>query len=184
MPCPTTGCWLWTATLYPHGYGVCSDWPKGNNGAHRVVYSKLVGEIPDGLHIDHLCRNRCCCNPLHLEPVTPQENLRRGEGRYGVGLRRTHCKNGHELTPDNVWMPKGTLSRKCLTCSREGLAEIRRKDPSIPNARMRAYRAAHKEKMRAYDRERRRVAMMDPEYRQRVRDRANARNARKRNQQQ
>ena len=70
-------CWVWTGSRTGAGYG--QVWSRrGNRGVHRIVYEQLVGPIPDGLVIDHLCRNRSCCNPAHLEPVTMAENVRRG----------------------------------------------------------------------------------------------------------
>lgn len=77
----TDGCWLWTSTVVWNGYGQF----RINNRrvyAHRFAYEQVVGPVPDGL--DHLCRNRRCVNPAHLEPVTRQENLRRGAGSGGV----------------------------------------------------------------------------------------------------
>jgi len=65
--------------------------------AHRFTYQRLVGPIPKGMQLDHLCRNRACCNPAHLEPVTPKENAARG-----LKAKRTHCPQGHPLTPDNL----------------------------------------------------------------------------------
>jgi len=78
---PETGCWNWNLALGPTGYGYMNYCYKGENitrMAHRIMYTKLVGPIPDGLHIDHLCRNRRCVNPDHLEPVTSEVNSQRG----------------------------------------------------------------------------------------------------------
>jgi hypothetical protein len=73
------------------------------------MYSAVKGAIPDGLHIDHLCRNRACCHPDHLEAVTPRENVRRG-----VRSQVTHCPKGHEYTPENTKVKRGR--RNCRAC--------------------------------------------------------------------
>lgn len=86
------GCWVWVGAIQSKGYG--SFWSNGRSTlAHRVSYRDLVGEIPDGETLDHLCRNLRCVNPDHLEPVTREENLRR------KALAITHCRRGHSLPP-------------------------------------------------------------------------------------
>lgn len=109
------GCWLWTASL-TRGYGVFHMGGGASNMAyaHRVAYEWLVGPIPEGLVIDHLCRNPACVNPDHLEPVTNRENILRGEGASARNARKTHCDLGHPLSGDNL-VP-GARVRKCLTC--------------------------------------------------------------------
>lgn len=107
-------CWQWRGAPR-NGYGVMS---VGNrlNYVHRVVYEATVAPIPDGLVIDHLCRNPLCCNPDHLEVVTRGENVRRGD--RGPGLRVTACRHGHAYTPENTYInPRG--HRSCRTCRRE-----------------------------------------------------------------
>jgi hypothetical protein len=105
----TETCWLWRAALRGGGYGTWN-----NNGAHRVAYELLVGPIPEGLHLDHLCRVRNCVNPAHLEPVTVGENLRRGVGASAKNAVKTHCPNGHAYSEENTYWYRG--ARQCLAC--------------------------------------------------------------------
>src|SRR6266567_8957715 len=116
-----SGCWMWTGFIRKDGYGH-RQWPPGHRApqwlAHRLVYSLLVGPIPEGLVLDHRCRVRACVNPLHMEPVTFGENSRRGQHR---GLPNTNgfCRYGrHPWVPANIgtW-PSG--GRYCKLCNRE-----------------------------------------------------------------
>lgn len=105
-------CWEWTSARSPKGYA--AYWLDGRNRqAHRLAWRSMVGPIPAGLVIDHLCRNRGCVNPSHMELVTPRENQRRGL----QGVMHTHCPKGHELSADNL-VPSAR-QRRCLTCHRE-----------------------------------------------------------------
>lgn len=125
------GCWLWTGSRRGTGYGYISVGRRKNAPAHRVSYAINVGAIPNGLHIDHLCRVRHCVNPAHLEPVTCKENIIRGHVARGTrnpkvrtGLpqcqQRTHCKHGHPFDPVNTYWYRrsatGYLTRSCRTC--------------------------------------------------------------------
>lgn len=85
---------------------------------HRIIYEALHGPIPDGLQIDHLCRNKVCCNPHHLEPVTARENILRSNGQGAVNARKTHCIHGHPLEGDNLVIGLDG-ARRCLVCLRD-----------------------------------------------------------------
>jgi hypothetical protein len=117
--CANSGCWEWHSTLNGNGYG--RYWSGGAQGAwlmaHRFAYEALVGPIPDGLDIDHLCRNRICVNPAHMEPVTRRENTRRGENHVARYMESDHCAHGHLLAGDNV-MRRSDGSRRCRECKR------------------------------------------------------------------
>lgn len=118
-----TGCWIWTGAITHLGYG--HIWDQGRNRrVHRVAYENLVGPIPEGLHLDHLCRNRACCNPDHLEPVTSGENTLRGETLAAANAAKTHCPQGHPYAGRNLYrQPDG--ARVCRTC-RKARREARR----------------------------------------------------------
>lgn len=117
MPEPNSGCWLWMASLNSGGYGKFKV-NKCSEGAHRWIYEQVVGKIPHGLHLDHLCRVRSCVNPAHLEPVTQKENNLRGFGAAGLNARKTHCLRGHILSGDNLQIrPDG--GRTCRKCRRD-----------------------------------------------------------------
>jgi hypothetical protein len=104
-------CWIWTGSHDGDGYG--RHYLNGSPcGAHRFAYELLVGPIPDGLVIDHLCRVRNCVNPAHMEPVTNAENVRRG----GCSIR-THCPQGHPYDEANTRVALGR--RHCRACGRE-----------------------------------------------------------------
>lgn len=123
------GCWLWTGYVNLAGYGRFDG-----RLAHRFAYEDMIGPVPDGLDIDHLCRVRNCVNPAHLEPVTRAENLRRGikprRDRDPLIARRnrekTHCPRGHEYTPENTYrLPSRPSARYCRACHRERTIERR-----------------------------------------------------------
>jgi hypothetical protein len=127
QPCLVEGlpgpCWVWTGYVMPKGYGQVGFEGKVQL-AHRVTYRLLIGPIPDDLQLDHLCRNKSCCNPSHTEPVTGWENLRRA----GV-VNKLRCVKGHPLFPPNLIIKKqknGTsIMRNCRVCARDTLREIR-----------------------------------------------------------
>ena len=110
----TDGCWTWTAATVPAGYGRV-QWQGRVQQAHRVAYELLVGPIPEGLHLDHLCRVRNCVNPAHLEPVTPGENVLRGTGVSAVHAAAEFCRYGHPLSGENL-RTKANGWRACRAC--------------------------------------------------------------------
>lgn len=111
------GCWVWQGEPTENGYGqytVGGGAERKTYLAHRYVYELLVGPIPEGLDLDHLCRVRLCVNPDHLQPVTRAVNLERGFGGPGLNRRKTTCPKGHLLDGK-----RSNGSRYCLTCHRE-----------------------------------------------------------------
>ena len=113
----TDTCWNWTASKWSNGYGMFWGEDQKLTPAHRFGYELAHGPIPEGLVIDHLCRNTLCVNPDHLEAVTERENILRGTGASAKHARATHCIHGHEFTPENTYVyPSGR--RKCRACKR------------------------------------------------------------------
>ncbi len=108
------GCWEWKAALTTSGYSEFSS-KRTRLLGHRVAYEQVNGLVPRGLTLDHLCRNRRCVNPDHLEPVTNRENILRGEGISVANAAKTHCPQGHEYTPANTILRKN--KRECRTCA-------------------------------------------------------------------
>lgn len=122
-------CWEWTACLNEDGYGLISigqrEPGKGHmRGAHRVSYELTSGEIPEGLELDHLCRNPSCVNPAHLEAVTHRENMLRGETLAAAQALQTHCKAGHPLAGRNL-VPRSGRKRECRICTARRVREYR-----------------------------------------------------------
>ncbi len=121
-----SGCWEWQRHLDPRGYGKVSVGGGRKQLVHRVSYELHVGPIPDGLTIDHLCRNTSCVRPDHLEPVTLRENIRR------ANPERVTCRHGHSL--DDAYIdvtPAGFRHKKCRTCV---LARVRRRRQRVGGA--------------------------------------------------
>lgn len=116
-------CWMWLGYIDYDGYGKTTE-NRRHQLAHRVVYARLVGPIPQGLTIDHLCRRRACVNPEHLEPVTQKVNTLRGNAVTAENARKTHCGNGHPFDVLNThWTRSGT--RDCRACKRANEARRR-----------------------------------------------------------
>ncbi len=125
---PVTECWNWQGAKFASGYG--QVWSDGRGwGAHRLSWMAFVGPIADDLVLDHLCRNRACVNPAHLEPCSAVENTKRGVPFHV----KERCPKGHLLTPDNLRVT-GTGYKMCRICSREWrkAAYQKRKELGLP----------------------------------------------------
>lgn len=137
------GCWIWEGAVNRWGYGQTTVGNGTKRGrtcvVHRESYERLVGAIPEGLQVDHLCRNRRCYNPKHLEPVSIAENVLRGEGPGAKNRRKTHCYKGHEFTPENTMIVSTTGERRCRMCDHEKQRAKYWKDPEAARARVREY---------------------------------------------
>lgn len=121
-----TGCWEWTGCKNRDGYGHAKYRGKVCR-THRLAYEHMVGPIPTGLELDHLCRNTSCVNPSHLDPVTHAENIRRGDVGKNESTK-THCPYGHEYSVENTYKnPKG--GRNCRSCRRQRKRAYRLKHP-------------------------------------------------------
>lgn len=143
----SNGCWLWKSSKFSNGYGAfhLGRNPKRRNAlAHRYCYEHLIGPIPEGKDLDHLCRVRHCVNPAHLEPVSRAENLRRGDKPKPV----TQCKRGHSFTADNTYkMPNG--GRACRACRLEMKRKIREEIKANPK-KLSRYRKKDAQRAREY----------------------------------
>lgn len=126
-------CWPWLGGKNPKGYGRYHVGPRQVQ-AHRFAYELTIGPVPDGLVLDHLCRNPGCANPYHCQPVTSRENTLRGQGPAAQAAQRTHCPQGHPYdTIRQGW-------RACSVCLKEQAARQREVH--------REHRLAHKREMR------------------------------------
>lgn len=107
-------CWIWNGSVLDNGYGQI----RAGQKAHRFFYEHLVGPVPEGLVLDHLCRNKLCVNPDHLRPVTHQENSTNNAGAAAENFTKFRCKNGHEFSTENTFID-GQGHRQCTICSRK-----------------------------------------------------------------
>jgi HNH endonuclease len=122
------GCWEWIGAKTEKGYGYMAK-TGTTKYAHRISYWFHLGEIPDGLQPDHVCRNRACINPSHLEPVTSGENTRRGSS-VAVKLSIRSCAKGHPFDGRNTGIRGATGHRYCKQCHREHSARFRLSNPA------------------------------------------------------
>lgn len=116
----TDSCWIWLGHKNNFGYGRIHYTENGEylrTLAHRFSYKYLIGEVPVGLVLDHLCNNRLCVNPYHLKITTHRENILRGIGNPAINSKKTHCKNGHEFNKENTRITKN--GRQCVICRRK-----------------------------------------------------------------
>jgi hypothetical protein len=140
----TDTCWLWRGAIKENGYGKTS-WEGKPAYSHRVVYTQLVGPIPEGLEIDHLCKVRNCVRPEHLR-VTDRS------GNNSNRTLKTHCKNGHELVGDNVAIRGDNGGRRCRACTRETGRRWTQRNPDKHREIGRAWRDKNREHVREYSR--------------------------------
>jgi hypothetical protein len=120
------GCWEWTDSHRSRGYGALKVGGKRGQmvDAHLITYRTFVGPVPEGLELDHICRNRACINPDHLEPVTRRMNALRGVSIIAAHARKTHCKYGHEF----VTVKEGDRTRRrCIPCQYEAIKRYQKR---------------------------------------------------------
>jgi HNH endonuclease len=123
-----TDCWIWQGAKDSLGYGRFGIGNKRMTGPHRYAYERLVGPIPDGRVLDHLCDNPTCVNPAHLRVCTQKENVLRGRSASAINARKKVCKNGHLLSENNVYHPANRpMHRNCRQCLKDACTRQRRR---------------------------------------------------------
>jgi HNH endonuclease len=115
---PNTGCWICVAGKNAYGYGVMHA-----NGrtiqAHILSWTLKYGPVPKGMELHHMCENKLCCNPKHLEPITRAAHLMRSRRSLAfINKHKTHCKHAHEFTPENTLLSHDGKQRRCKACAR------------------------------------------------------------------
>jgi hypothetical protein len=127
VPYQPSGCWIWKGSIGPKGYGRFSI--RGHNyAAHRVSRQLLVSDVTPDKQLDHLCRNRLCVNPDHVEPATNRVNVLRGYGPTAINSSKTSCNRGHAYTPENTYLtPSRPGERACRICKSNTRRAYRRK---------------------------------------------------------
>jgi hypothetical protein len=123
---PATGCVVWIGARNSRGYAQFGDGGR-THAAYRWLWERFEGPIPAGMELDHLCRNRACINLRHLEVVDHRENVLRGEADAAHNARKTHCKRGHEFSPENTYIAPGSGRRSCRICMRAAGPERQRR---------------------------------------------------------
>ena len=152
------GCWVWSGATHSSSrgnvkflYGSCIRDGK-RHGVHRFLFEHLRGPVPDGLVVDHLCRNTLCVNPGHLEAVTSRVNTLRGVGRAAVNARKTHCISGHRYTNENT-LPQvrggKVVGRECRECRLAIYRRYYRRNAERRRRQAREYRERNKEEIRS-----------------------------------
>lgn len=148
IPSVSSPCWTWPASNRPDGYAQITVGGR-HRLAHRMMYEMAVGAIPDGLTLDHLCRNKLCVRPDHLEPVTIAVNLMRGVNPAALRARQTLCTKGlHELSGDNLMIEydkKGRTHRRCKRCRYSKHWILPREDDSPMLPRRKSYPSKNKD---------------------------------------
>lgn len=144
-----SGCWEWTGYRLPKGYGYINIGGK-STGAHRVSYIIHKGEIPNGMHVHHICENTCCVNPEHLTILTPEDNLKLNSSPIAINSRKKFCKRGHEFNEDNTRYIKrnGKLHRRCRQCHNESCKQKRHRDKTDHSRVVEALREENEENCR------------------------------------
>lgn len=141
-------CWVWQGSRHKqNGYATATSVNNYKAPAYRLLYLMMVGSIPEGYQIDHICNNGPggCVNWNHLRAVTQTENIRRGSSPQAENGRKTHCVNGHEFTPENT-MPHtgGNYGRACRTCKEESQRRFRERHSKEERNRKRREHYARK----------------------------------------
>lgn len=149
----TDSCWNWKGSVDRKGYGRVTFRGRKDR-SHRLFYEMFIEKVPIGKQIDHLCRNRSCCNPAHLEVVTSRENTLRGESPPSLNAVKTHCLKGHEFTEENTITEtkRGRVGRKCRTCMNQHNSDWYFRNRERVLVRQKKSQEARRDEIREYQR--------------------------------
>ena len=147
------GCWKWEGWKNRNGYGQISLKGKGIL-THRFIFEYYHGDINPKLTIDHLCNNTSCANPKHLKEATYKENILRGNGLAALNSRKTHCKQGHEFTPENIYITP-INGRSCRTCENTRKRNRYQQNKTKELQRAKLYREKNRDKINLKKRQKR-----------------------------